>query len=432
MKKIAFITLGCKVNQYETNAMMQQFMEKGDTIVKHTEFADVYIINTCTVTNVSDRKSRQMLRKVKELNSKAIVVAVGCYAQVGKEELEKIDEIDVVLGNNEKKEIVKYVEKYVEDNELILEITNVMKKEEFVDFGSVTHTEKTRAVVKVQDGCDRFCTYCIIPFARGNIKSRKKESILDEITKISKNGIKEIVITGIHIASYGKETKDEYYLVDLLEDINKIEGIQRIRLGSLEPMLLTNEFIKRISKLEKVCQHFHISIQSGSNATLERMNRRYKAEELLEIAKNLRETYQDVLLTTDIIVGFPGETEEEFAETVKFLEEIKLYKIHVFKYSPRKGTKAAVMENQIDNSIKEVRSKKLIEMSEKNQKEYNELMEDIQIEVLIEDNKNGYWQGHAKNFTLVKIKDSGVDLENKIITGKCVDTDIENITIEQV
>ena len=327
MKKVAFITLGCKVNQYETNAMIQKFIEKGYDIVDYTNKADIYIVNTCTVTNMSDRKSRQMLRRVKQINPHAIVVACGCYAQVGKEELDKISEIDLILGNNEKKEITQYVEKYInnqnENTRKIEEAEDVMKTTEFVDFGNVTYTEKTRAVIKVQDGCDRFCSYCIIPYARGRVRSRNPESIVSEIKSISKKGIKEVVITGIHVASYGKDFKEEYGLIDLLEEINKIEGIKRIRLGSIEPLLITEEFISRLVKLEKVCHHFHLSLQSGCDETLKRMNRRYTTGEFIKIVEIIRKNYKDAILTTDIIVGFPGESEEEFNKTYKFLEKEK-------------------------------------------------------------------------------------------------------------
>ena len=437
MKKVAFITLGCKVNQYETNAMIQKFIEKGYEIVEHHQKADIYVINTCTVTNMSDRKSRQMLRRVKELNNKAIVVACGCYAQVAKTELEKIEEIDLILGNNEKKEIVKYVEEYIENHKKQIEIEDVMYQKEFVDFGEVTYTEKTRAVIKVQDGCDRFCSYCIIPYARGRVRSRKPESIVSEISQIAKEGIKEVVITGIHIASYGKDFKEdvnkEYRLIDLLEEINKIEGIKRIRLGSLEPLLITEEFVERLVKLEKICHHFHLSLQSGCDETLKRMNRRYTTTEFKNIVSILRKYYEDVILTTDIIVGFPGETEEEFETTYKFLEEIKFYKMHIFKYSPRKGTKAAQMKEQIDGNKKEQRSKKLIELSDKNEKEYNQSYIGKEVEVLWEEEKEGIYKGHTKNYILAYYKEveseKEKDLENKIIKVKCIEEEKDHIIV---
>ena len=428
MKTVAFITLGCKVNQYETNAMIQQFIEKGYEVVEHSKKADIYIVNTCTVTNMSDRKSRQMLRRVKELNKKAIVVACGCYAQVAKEELEKIEEINLVLGNNEKKEIVEYVEKYIKSEIPEIQTEDVMKQKEFVEFGDITFTEKTRAVIKIQDGCDRFCSYCIIPYARGRVRSRKPEHILSEIQKIAKEGIKEVVITGIHIASYGKDFKKEYRLIDLLEEMNEIEGIERIRLGSIEPLLITKEFVSRLEKLSKVCHQFHLSLQSGCDETLKRMNRRYTIEQFKEITKLLRKTFEDAILTTDIIVGFPGESEQEFEKTYAFLEKIKFYKMHVFKYSPRKGTKAAIMPNQIDGNKKEERSRKLIELSNKNEKIYNEQYVGKELEILFEEEKNGIWQGHTKNYILAHYK-TEENLENKIIKLQGIGAEDEYIIV---
>ena len=471
MKTVAFITLGCKVNQYETNAMTQQFIEKGYEVVDHTQKADIYIVNTCTVTNMSDRKSRQMLRRVKELNKEAIVVACGCYAQVAKEELEKIEEINLVLGNNEKKDIVEYVEAYIhhqtlnenkedtlhiktqsnkieEDvkasqnkeimanaeknkitkNRVEAQIKDVMNQKEFVEFGDITFTEKTRAVIKIQDGCDRFCSYCIIPYARGRVRSRKPEHILSEIQKIAKEGIKEVVITGIHIASYGKDFKQAYRLIDLFEEMNTIEGIERIRLGSIEPLLITEEFVSRLEKLSKICHQFHLSLQSGCDETLKRMNRRYTTEQFKEITKLLRKTFEDAILTTDIIVGFPGESEEEFEKTYEFLKKIKFYKMHVFKYSQRKGTKAAVMPNQIDGNKKEERSRRLIELSSENEKAYNQQYVGKEVEVLFEEEKNGMWQGHTKNYILAHYK-TEENMENKIIKLECKGAEQEYILV---
>lgn len=434
--------------------MVQKFIESGYEIVNQHEKADIYVINTCTVTNMSDRKSRQMLRRVKEINNQAIVVACGCYAQVAKSELEKIEEIDLILGNNEKKEIVKYVEEFAEKNEnslscsnaivensenepqKLVEIEDVMYKKEFVDFGDVTYTEKTRAVIKVQDGCDRFCSYCIIPYARGRVRSRKPESIISEIKKIAKEGIKEVVITGIHVASYGKdfkfeENKKQYRLIDLLEEINKINGIERIRLGSIEPLLINEEFMKRLTKLEKICHHFHLSLQSGCDETLKRMNRRYTTEQFRKIVSILRKNYNDVILTTDIIVGFPGETEKEFEETYQFLKEIKFYKMHIFKYSPRKGTKAAAMKEQIDGNKKEQRSQRLIELSNVNEKEYNESYVGQTVQVLFEEEKDGVYKGHTKNYVQAYLfKDKEQALENRVNTEGKVLSKIENEIVE--
>jgi threonylcarbamoyladenosine tRNA methylthiotransferase MtaB len=438
-KVVRFVTLGCKVNQYETNAMAQKFLEKGYQIIEEITpenediKPDICIINTCTVTNMSDRKSRQMLRRMKEKNPSTIVVAVGCYAQVAKNELAKIPEIDLVLGNNEKVEIVKYVEEYINNHINNVELDDVMYSKEFSDFGDVTYTEKTRAVIKIQDGCDRFCSYCIIPYARGRVRSRKPESIISEITQIASKGIKEVVITGIHIASYGKDfvmSKDSklanYRLIDLLEEINEIQGIQRIRLGSIEPLLITVEFVERLKKLEKICHHFHLSLQSGCDETLKRMNRRYTIEQFKEIVRLLRNAYSDVNLTTDIIVGFPGETDEEFNKTYQFLKEIKFYKMHIFKYSPRKGTKAAVMPNQINGDIKEERSKKLIELSDRNEIEYNKSYIGKNVEVLFEEEKDGMYKGHTQNYILVYCQ-SKEKLDNKIIDVVCEKAEKEHI-----
>ena len=384
--------------------MTQKFIENGYEVVQVEEKADVYIINTCTVTNMADRKSRQMLRRVKQINPNSVVVATGCYAQVSKDELEQIEDIDLVLGINEKNNIVEYVNGYLNTRTKYSETSDVLHQSDFLDFGTVTHMEKTRAVIKVQDGCDRFCSYCIIPYARGRVRSRLPESIINEITQIANAGIKEVVITGIHIASYGKDFRNNYKLIDLLEEINKIEGIKRIRLGSIEPTLITEEFVNRLSKLEKICDHFHLSLQSGCDATLERMNRKYTTEEFEKVVVLLRKYYKNVALTTDIIVGFPEETNEEFVQTYNYLNKIDFYKMHIFKYSPRKGTKAALMKNQVSGDIKEERSKKLIELSDKNQKEHNEKYIGQKLEVLFEEREKEYIKGHTTNYIVVKTK----------------------------
>ena len=419
-RKVAFYTLGCKVNQYETNAMIQQFQDHGYELVDFEEKADIYIINTCTVTNMSDKKSREMLRRAKKQNPVSTLVAVGCYAQVGKEKLEQIPEIDLILGTNEKNNIVAYVEKYRKEKKREEVVTDVMQMREFQDFGTITYTDKNRAAIKVQDGCDRFCSYCIIPYARGRVRSRKIESVVKEAEEVSKKGVKEIVITGIHIASYGKDLPENISLIHLLEALNAVPTIQRIRLGSLEPKLMTKEFIERLVKLEKICDHFHLSLQSGCNATLARMNRRYTTEEFYEVVTMLRQAYPNVSLTTDIIVGFPGETEEEFEETYQFLQKVQFYKMHVFKYSPRSGTKAAQMKEQIDGNKKEIRSNRLLELSDKNQQEQNKKEFGKVVEVLWEEYKDGYYIGHTTNYEEVKIN-TQEQLENTItkvtITG---------------
>ena len=414
-KTVAFYTLGCKVNQYETNAMEQQFIKNGYKVVDHHNFADIYVVNTCTVTNIAERKSRQMLRRVKDINKDAILVVCGCYAQVAKEELEKIPEIDIILGINEKNNIVEivedYIKKQVSKEEIVSDVSN---QNEFLDFGDVTYTEKNRAVVKVQDGCNMFCTYCIIPYARGRIRSRKIENVVSEITKIAKLEIKEVVITGIHVASYGKDFEEDIGLIDLLEAINKIDGIERIRLSSIEPNIIDEEFVKRLSKLEKICPHFHLSLQSGCDETLKRMNRKYTTKKYKEAVDLLRSYFPDVNFTTDVIVGFPGETEEEFNTTYKFLEEIKFYRMHVFKYSKRRGTPAEKMPNQIDGNIKEERSNKLIELSNKNENEYNESYIGKEVNVLFEEYENGYFRGYTTNYMMVNVPGKKED-EEKLV-----------------
>lgn len=404
-KTVAFYTLGCKVNQYETNAMEQQFIQNGYKIVENTEKADIYVINTCTVTNMADRKSRQMLRRVKEINQSAVIVVCGCYAQVAKKELEQIPEVDIILGINEKNKIVQIVEEYLANKDNIIEVADVSKQKEFLDFGDVTYTEKNRAVIKVQDGCNMFCSYCLIPYARGRIRSRKIENVVSEIEKIAKQGIKEVVITGIHVASYGKDFDNENIrLINLLEEINKIEGIERIRLSSLEPTIVDEEFAQRLSKLEKICDHFHLSLQSGCDETLKRMNRKYTTARYKESTEILRKYYPNANFTTDVIVGFPGETNEEFNQTYKFLKEIGFYKMHIFKYSPRKGTVAEKLPNQVDGNIKEERSRKLIELSNNMQNEKNSQYIGKTVKVLFEEYENEYYKGHTTNYMVVKVK----------------------------
>lgn len=445
--KVHFFTLGCKVNIYETGAMEEQFLKHGYELTEG--IADIYVINTCSVTNIAERKSRQMLRRAKELNPKAIIVACGCYAQVASGEIVNIPEVDIIIGNNEKTNIVNIVEDYQKDKERESLIGDVMHQNDFVDFGITTYTELNRAVIKVQDGCDRFCSYCIIPYARGKVRSRVPENILEEINKISQKGIKEVVITGIHLASYGKDFKNEdvkeyrkkygydeqyekfdpkddlqsggFRLIELLEQINKIDGIERIRLGSLEPKLITENFIHRLSKIEKICPHFHLSLQSGCDKTLKDMNRRYTTAEFRNSVNLLRKSYKDVSLTTDIIVGFPGETNNDFEKTYLFLKEIKFYKMHIFKYSPKKGTVAAKMPNQIDGKIKEERSKKLIELSDKNEEEYNRETIGKTVKVLFEEKVGEYYKGHTTNYITVNAK-SEESVIDKIKEVKIEDT----------
>lgn len=433
-KTVSFYTLGCKVNQYETNAMEQQFIKNNYEIVENTQKADIYVINTCTVTNMAERKSRQMLRRVKEINPSAVLVVCGCYAQVAKNELEQIQEINIILGINEKNEIVQIVEKYMEEmseqdkRSQEAEIDDVSKQKEFLDFGDVTYTEKNRAVVKVQDGCNMFCSYCIIPYARGRIRSRKIESVVSEIEKIAKEGIKEVVITGIHVASYGKDfdnenTSKKIRLIDLLEAINKIDGIDRIRLSSLEPTIVDEEFATRLSKLDKICDHFHLSLQSGCDETLKRMNRKYTTQIYRDAVATLRKYYPEASFTTDVIVGFPGETDEEFAKTYEFLKEIDFYRLHVFKYSPRRRTVAEKMPNQIDGNEKEERSNKLIELSNSTENKHNQSYIGKTVKVLFEEFEDGFFKGHTTNYMMVKV--AGEEEQSDKFVNKILDVKIK-------
>ena len=433
-KTVSFYTLGCKVNQYETNAMEQQFIKNNYEIVENTQKADIYVINTCTVTNMAERKSRQMLRRVKEINPSAVLVVCGCYAQVAKNELEQIPEIDIILGIKEKNEIVQIVENYMEKmaeqdkRSQEAEIDDVSKQKEFLDFGDVTYTEKNRAVVKVQDGCNMFCSYCIIPYARGRIRSRKIESVVSEIEKIAKEKIKEVVITGIHVASYGKDfdnenTSKKIRLIDLLEAINKIDGIDRIRLSSLEPTIVDEKFATRLSKLDKICDHFHLSLQSGCDETLKRMNRKYTTQIYRDAVATLRKYYPEASFTTDVIVGFPSETDEEFAKTYEFLKEIDFYRLHVFKYSPRRGTVAEKMPNQIDGNKKEERSNKLIELSNSMENKHNQSYIGKTVKVLFEEFEDGFFKGHTTNYMMVKV--AGEEEQSDKFVNKILDVKIK-------
>ena len=382
------------MNTYESNVMAELFKEDGYEIVDFEEFADVYVVNTCTVTNMSDRKSRQMLRRAKEINPNCILCVVGCYVQVSKEALSQLEDIDILLGTNDRRDIVKYVKEF--DQRKIHVVTDIMKRQEYLEWGGTAYTSHERAEIKIQDGCDRFCTYCIIPYARGPVRSRASDEIVEEVKKLVATGIKEIVLTGIHIASYGKDLSTGETLIDVLEKINGIDGLERIRLGSLEPLLITEEFISRFKKLHKVCNHFHLSLQSGCDETLKRMNRRYTTDEFRSIVNLLRKHISDVALTTDIIVGFPGETEEEFHTTYEFLKEIHFSKMHVFKYSPRKGTKAADFPQQVDGMTKAKRSDILISLSNQYEKKFAENYIGKAIEVLFENEEEGHTTNYIK------------------------------------
>ena len=389
--------------------MAEQFIDNNYEIVNFEEFADVYIINTCTVTNMSDRKSRQIIRRAKQINPNSILVATGCYAQTAKEELEKITDIDLIVGNTEKKDIVKIVEEYRDNkNRERVKMSDINKQKEFVDFGSVTYTEKTRAVIKVQDGCNNFCSYCIIPYAKGRVRSRKLESVVKEITEIAAKGIKEVVITGIHVASYGIDFDNNTRLIDLLEAIQKIDGIKRIRLGSLEPNIITEEFVNRLKKVTKMCDHFHLSLQSGCDETLKRMNRKYTKEEYLSKINKLKKLIPDISFTTDIIVAFPGETQEQFLQTIELVKEVEFDGAYTFIYSPREGTPAAKYENLLTEEEKHQRLETLNKVVNAYALKGHQKYENKIVEVLVEgpskNNKN-ILTGYTKQNMLVNFND---------------------------
>lgn len=399
-KTVALHNLGCKVNAYETEAMQQILQENGYKIVPFEPGADIYIINTCTVTNIADRKSRQMLHKAKKMNPGAIVVAAGCYVQASKEELKKDEAIDIVIGNNKKKDLVSILKAYEinqEEEEAIIDVNHTSEYENLTISRTAEHT---RAYIKVQDGCNQFCNYCIIPYARGRVRSRDIEDVKTEVGNLAKAGYQEVVLTGIHLSSYGIDLG--LNLLELIREVHKIEGIKRIRLGSLEPRIITEEFAKELSSMEKICPHFHLSLQSGCDETLSRMNRRYDTKEFEEKCMILRRYFELPALTTDVIVGFPGETEEEFKTTKEFLKRICFFETHIFKYSRRKGTKAAVMENQIDENIKNIRSQELIRLNEENQTAYEERFLGRKTEILFEEKisveEKEYYIGHTREY----------------------------------
>jgi len=403
VKRVAFHTLGCKVNQYDTEAIMELFEKKGYEIVKSSEVADVYIINTCTVTSLSDSKSRQFIRRCKKINKDAKIVVVGCYAQTAPEEVMEIEGVNLVIGTKDRNKIVELVEE-LGVNDKVNYVTDIMSVNEFEELPIEKTAGKTRAFLKIQEGCNQFCSYCIIPYARGPIRSRKPDNIVSEVERLAANGFKEIVLTGIHIASYGKDINEN--LLDVIKRIHSIKGIERIRLSSIEPKMLTEEFVREIAKLNKFCHHMHLSLQSGSNKTLKRMNRKYTTEEFREIVKIVRAFIPDIALTTDIIVGFPGETEEEFMETYNFVKEISFSQIHVFKYSPRKGTPAAKFENQVPSDIKNIRSNMMIKLGEEMMQKYRSKFLGKRLKVLFENNYTDeqYIEGLTDNYIRVVVK----------------------------
>lgn len=406
MKTVAFYTLGCKVNQYETQAMSEIFLKSGYTIVDPLEKADVYVINTCTVTNLGDRKSRQFIRRSKKKNGDAVIAVVGCYAQMSPEEVQEIDGVDIILGTKDRSKIVELCEKVKEENKRFNLVEDIMQVKEFEELSIEEVKGKTRANLKIQEGCNQYCSYCIIPYARGQIRSRRLVNIIEEVKRLAKNGFKEIVLTGIHVASYGKDLGDST-LIDVLESIHDIDGIERIRLSSLEPTLVTEDFMTRLSRLSKVCDHFHLSLQSGSDTVLKRMNRKYTSGEYKEIVRLIRKYMPNVAITTDIIVGFPGETDVEFYETYSLVEEVKFSKIHVFKYSPRAGTPAAKYKDQVDGNVKHERSNKLIDLGESLTKVFISGFLEKTIDVLFEDrnpDKDGYLEGYSTNYIKIVAK----------------------------
>lgn len=421
MKKAALHNLGCKVNAYETEAMQHLLEEAGYEIVPFTQKADVYVINTCSVTNMADRKSRQMLHKAKKNNPDSIVVAAGCYVQTSEKEVLNDLSVDIVIGNDRKHDLVRLLEEYSLDsvNDTVDDIND--GKHDFEELFIDQTKEHTRAFIKVQDGCNQFCSYCIIPYARGRVRSRRFENVIAEVERLAANGFKEVVLTGIHLSSYGVDFEEATGLLELIQAVNAVKGIERIRLGSLEPKIVTEHFASELSKLDKICPHFHLSLQSGCDATLKRMNRKYTTKEYERGCELLRKYFVHPAITTDVIVGFPGETEEEFEQTKAYLEHIHFYEMHIFKYSKRKGTRAAVMPDQIDEQIKAVRSEKLIALGHDMSKEFRKFYIGKNEEVLFEEKAvigdKEYFVGYTKEYVKVS-KKTDENLENQIVSGR--------------
>lgn len=421
MKKAALHNLGCKVNAYETEAMQHLLEEAGYEIVPFTQKADVYVINTCSVTNMADRKSRQMLHKAKKNNPDSIVVAAGCYVQTSEKEVLNDLSVDIIIGNDRKHDLVRLLEEYSLDsvNDTVDDIND--GKHDFEELFIDQTKEHTRAFIKVQDGCNQFCSYCIIPYARGRVRSRRFENVIAEVERLAANGFKEVVLTGIHLSSYGVDFEEATGLLELIQAVNAVKGIERIRLGSLEPKIVTEHFASELSKLDKICPHFHLSLQSGCDATLKRMNRKYTTKEYERGCELLRKYFVHPAITTDVIVGFPGETEEEFEQTKAYLEHIHFYEMHIFKYSKRKGTRAAVMPDQIDEQIKAARSEKLIALGHDMSKEFRKFYIGKNEEVLFEEKAvigdKEYFVGYTKEYVKVA-KETDENLENQIVSGR--------------
>lgn len=421
MKKAALHNLGCKVNAYETEAMQHLLEEAGYEIVPFTQKADVYVINTCSVTNMADRKSRQILHKAKKNNPDSIVVAAGCYVQTSEKEVLNDLSVDIVIGNDRKHDLVRLLEEYSLDsvNDTVDDIND--GKHDFEELFIDQTKEHTRAFIKVQDGCNQFCSYCIIPYARGRVRSRRFENVIAEVERLAANGFKEVVLTGIHLSSYGVDFEEATGLLELIQAVNAVKGIERIRLGSLEPKIVTEHFASELSKLDKICLHFHLSLQSGCDATLKRMNRKYTTKEYERGCELLRKYFVHPAITTDVIVGFPGETEEEFEQTKAYLEHIHFYEMHIFKYSKRKGTRAAVMPDQIDEQIKAERSEKLIALGHDMSKEFRKFYIGKNEEALFEEKAvigdKEYFVGYTKEYVKVA-KKTDENLENQIVSGR--------------
>lgn len=421
MKKAALHNLGCKVNAYETEAMQHLLEEAGYEIVPFTQKADVYVINTCSVTNMADRKSRQMLHKAKKNNPDSIVVAAGCYVQTSEKEVLNDLSVDIVIGNDRKHDLVRLLEEYSLDsvNDTVDDIND--GKHDFEELFIDQTKEHTRAFIKVQDGCNQFCSYCIIPYARGRVRSRRFENVIAEVERLAANGFKEVVLTGIHLSSYGVDFEEATGILELIQAVNAVKGIERIRLGSLEPKIVTEHFASELSKLDKICPHFHLSLQSGCDATLKRMNRKYTTKEYERGCELLRKYFVHPAITTDVIVGFPGETEEEFEQTKAYLEHIHFYEMHIFKYSKRKGTRAAVMPDQIDEQVKAARSEKLIALGHDMSKEFRKFYIGKNEEALFEEKAvigdKEYFVGYTKEYVKVA-KKTDENLENQIVSGR--------------
>ncbi len=429
MNKVAFVTLGCKTNQYETDALMDIFYKNRYEVVDFDDFSDVYVINTCTVTNVSDKKSRQMIRRAKKSNPDGLVVVVGCYAQISPDEVSAIEDVDIVIGTDSRSAIISYIEDYKAGltHKPYVIVEDIMKIKVFEEMSVSSITTHTRAFIKIQEGCNQYCTYCIIPYARGHVRSRSLQHILDEIEALTHKGYVEFVLTGIHIGSYGLDL-DGVSVIDLLEAIQKLEGVQRMRLGSVEPRLISEDFINRIQPLDKLCDHFHLSLQSGSDTVLKRMNRKYTAEAFSTAVDRLRNLYGNPSLTTDIIVGFPGETDVEFEETMAFVRHIKFSEIHVFQFSKREGTPAATMTDQVDPVIKKVRSEQLIALAQQLGDDYKKSFIGEHIELLIEERKGTECIGHTKNYLKLSVLDS----ENVAKQGEVYTVIVKEVENEKI